>query len=162
MWSQPKIKNIPHVNVKCERRVGEARTKQKRGEKNYQLNARKDRKRNALSLRRSQGNNDVMRQKQLVHDVTGACRRHSLRVCMCVLVRVSSMTARRFKYSTWATVPADINNAIATDSHLLHISTLLALEAAGLGNRGRGGREKGRPRIHENSAAHTPASAAKS
>lgn len=69
-----------------------------------------------------------MSQKQHACDVTAARRRHTLRVCMYVLVSVSSMPAQWFKYSTRATVPADINNAIATKTNLRYISAVLTLK----------------------------------
>lgn len=50
-------------------------------------------------------------------------RRHSLRVSMFALMIVSAMPTQRIKYSTWATVPADINNARAPRT----IYTTLAL-----------------------------------
>lgn len=109
-----------------------------------------------------------MSQKQHGCDVMSVCRRHSLRVCVYVLVSVSSMPAQWFKYSTWPTVPADINNAIATKTHLHYISAVLTLKPekwwteGGRRGKERKGGKRGRPRIHENSAAHTLASAAKS
>lgn len=101
-------------------------------------------------------------------------RRHTLRACIYALVSVSSTPARWFKYRTRATIPADMSSATATKTHPGYISAVLTLKQEkrwtggregrrGGEGRGRGGREKeGRPQIHENSAAHTPASAAKS
>ena len=66
--------------------------------------------------------------KQHDCDVMGGCRRHALRVCEYVLMCVSSMPAQWFKYSSWRAVPADINNAIATKTHLHYISAVLTLK----------------------------------
>lgn len=51
----------------------------------------------------------------------GVCWRHTLHVCVYVMLSVSSMPAQWFKYSTWATVTADINNAIAARMHPRYI-----------------------------------------